>query len=155
MEINPTKRRVDPPDQGMGDPRGNLRLMIMPTRRTDGKTIYMTPLTFLISPPPHALHIKNLLYADLNDDALPRSIFLTTFCFDEGFIQPILQLKSPMKCLVTHEPTQYTKVTKVMQNLIVINPATKSSWGKFHSKVFLFKFSRFLRVVVLSANLMT
>lgn len=121
----------------------------------DGSTIYLTPITYLNSLPGHMLTLRQLLYEDLLVDVEERrtlqAAFMTTYCHEDQFIAPIVQ-SGIRFCLVTHG--KRSKVERISENYTVILPKMKTSWGKFHPKLYLLKFPTSLRVVVTSANLL-
>ncbi|CAG9335249.1 unnamed protein product [Blepharisma stoltei] len=120
----------------------------------DGTTIYMTALDYIQNPPSHLLSFRQLMYEDLLEN--PRSpktlisALLTTFCYEETFIAPLLK-QGIKTCLITESssPGRFN----ISEGFTIISPRKEVSWGKFHAKLFLLKFPDKLRVVVCSANL--
>jgi len=121
----------------------------------DGSTIYLTPITYLRAQPEHMLTLRQLLYEDLLVNAKEKrtlqAAFMTTYCHEDEFIAAIVQ-SGIRFCLVTHG--KRSKVERISENYTVIFPKMKTSWGKFHPKLYLLKFPACLRVVVTSANLL-
>jgi len=118
----------------------------------ESSSIYITKLSFVENPPSHMLAFKQLFLEDLKSSFTAESTLLTTFCFEETFIAPLIQ-KGIKTCLVCHSNRKALK--RVFDHFTLVSPSVQESWGKFHAKLCLVKFPSTLRVVVMSANLVS
>ena len=105
-----------------------------------------------------------LLTEDLKDDSendvinkvRAQSALFSTFIYDGEFIEPFInQFKMP-SIIVRHQENQKFNAMDEYGNYIkFIFPKISQTlrWGKFHSKLIILKFPKFLRIIVPSANL--
>ena len=112
------------------------------------------------------LFFENLLLTeDLKDDSdiknihskvRAQSALFSTFIYDGEFIEPFInQFKMP-SIIIRHEENQkYNAMDEYGNYIKFIFPKISQAlrWGKFHSKLILLKFPKFLRIIVPSANL--
>lgn len=94
----------------------------------DGTSIYLTALNFIENPPSHLLSFRQLMYEDLlenpNSPKTLISALLTTFCYEETFIAPLIREQIKL-CLVTESdrPGRHD----IMEGLTIIVPKKESS----------------------------
>ena len=102
-----------------------------------------------------------LLYEDFTENLKEKwtmeSAIFSTFCYDPEFIEPLIK-KFNIKSLIIKEAGNFTNgksVEEQEENITFIHPKLDYSmkWGKFHSKLTIFKFPDFIRVIIPSANL--
>lgn len=112
------------------------------------------------------LFFENLLLTeDLKDDSdiknihskvRAQSALFSTFIYDGEFIEPFInQFKMP-SIIIRHEENQkYNAMDEYGNYIKFIFPKISQAlrWGKFHSKLIILKFPKFLRIIVPSANL--
>ena len=112
------------------------------------------------------LFFENLLLTeDLKDDSdiknvhskvRAESALFSTFIYDGEFIEPFInQFKMP-SIIIRHEENQkYNAMDEYGNYIKFIFPKISQTlrWGKFHSKLIILKFPKFLRIIVPSANL--
>ena len=112
------------------------------------------------------LFFENLLLTeDLKDDSdiknvhskvRAESALFSTFIYDGEFIEPFInQFKMP-SIIIRHEENQkYNAMDEYGNYIKFIFPKISQTlrWGKFHSKLMILKFPKFLRIIVPSANL--
>lgn len=115
----------------------------------------------------HYIEFRQLLFPNLllNDEfsdnlqekwAMESAIFCT-FNYDEEFIEPLISKYNIKSLIIKHEEnrTGNFQIVEKGPRLTFIHPKIDYSmrWGKFHSKLTIFKFPKFLRVIIPSANL--
>ena len=112
------------------------------------------------------LFFENLLLTeDLKDDSDIKNIhskvraesaLFSTFIYDGEFIEPFInQFKMP-SIIIRHQDNQkYNAMDEYGNYIKFIFPKISQTlrWGKFHSKLIILKFPKFLRIIVPSANL--
>ena len=85
-----------------------------------------------------------------------QSALFSTFIYDGEFIEPFInQFKMP-SIIVRHEENQkYNAMDEYGNYIKFVFPKISQAlrWGKFHSKLIILKFPKFLRIIVPSANL--
>ena len=110
------------------------------------------------------LFFENLLLTeDLKDDSdiknihskvRAQSALFSTFIYDGEFIEPFInQFKMP-SIIVRHEENQkYNAMDEYGNYIKFVFPKISQAlrWGKFHSKLIILKFPKFLRIIVPSA----
>lgn len=115
------------------------------------------------------IEFKQLLYPNLllNEDLTEnnsevwtmQSALFSTFVIEDDFIYPLIFKNKLKTIIVKHEDNNYSlKIQeKNFENFFVkiINPKLDytSKWGKFHSKLTIFKFEDFIRIIIPTANL--
>ena len=106
-----------------------------------------------------------LLTEDLKDDSdiknihskvRAQSALFSTFIYKGEFIEPFInQFKMP-SIIIRHEENQkYNAMDEYGNYIKFVFPKISQAlrWGKFHSKLIILKFPKFLRIIVPSANL--
>lgn len=98
-----------------------------------------------------------LLNEDLTDNLKEKwtmeSAIFSTFCYDAEFIEPLIK-KFKIKSLIIKEGSG-NNIEEIDEDITFIHPKLDFTmkWGKFHSKLTIFKFPEFIRVIIPSANL--
>ena len=112
------------------------------------------------------LFFENLLLTeDLKDDSDIKNIhskvrassaLFSTFIYDGEFIEPFInQFKLPSIIVRHREDQKYNAMDEYGNYIKFVFPKISQTlkWGKFHSKLIILKFPKFLRIIVPSANL--
>ncbi len=106
-----------------------------------------------------------LLTEDLKDDSDIKNIhskvrassaLFSTFIYDGEFIEPFInQFKLPSIIIRHREDQKYNAMDEYGNYIKFVFPKISQTlkWGKFHSKLIILKFPKFLRIIVPSANL--
>lgn len=109
------------------------------------------------------LMYENLLLKDnfeelINEDynIKIKSCLICSFVYDDLFFEPIIN-KFNIKSFIVKDKINEghnVNLTKINDNITYIYPKIDFilNWGKFHSKLIIFKFDDFIRIIVPSAN---
>ena len=106
------------------------------------------------------LYPRLLLTDDLKEETTQafeiESCLISSFVYESDMIEPLLN-KFKVKSLIVKDKLGDNTSSKVKINEFItyIHPPIEFTlkWGKFHSKLILFKFKKSLRVIVSSANM--
>jgi hypothetical protein len=85
-----------------------------------------------------------------------QSALFSTFVYEDDFLEPIIQAFKLPSIIIRHrEDVKYNQMEEHGNYIKYVFPKINVTlkWGKFHSKLMLFKFPKFLRVIIPSANL--
>ena len=103
-----------------------------------------------------------LLKEDLTDNSKNErktieSAIFSSFVYEDDFLEPIINAFKLPSIIILHEENnfKYNKMEEHGNYIKFIRPKIDYSlkWGKFHSKLMIFKFPNFLRIIIPSANL--
>jgi tyrosyl-DNA phosphodiesterase 1 len=86
-----------------------------------------------------------------------ESAVFSTFCYDDEFIEPLIMMNKIKSLIIKHEESGAGFKPLIEKNDLItfVHPKVDFTmkWGKFHSKLTIFKFPNFLRVIIPTANL--
>lgn len=102
-----------------------------------------------------------------NEKWTMESAIFSTFCYDEEFIEPLIMMYKLKSLIIKHDDegssvSSKTSKTSGDKQIIEKNDVITfyhpkidftMKWGKFHSKLTVFKFPNFLRIIIPTANL--
>lgn len=100
-----------------------------------------------------------MLNSDFTDNSKEQwtmeSAIFSTFCYEDDFIEPLIKQHKIKTLIIKHAEGGEKQIDDKDNFLTFIHPKIDFTlkWGKFHSKLTIFKFPTFLRVIIPTANL--